>query len=85
MQNIEYTKVSKAKARNWFLNGHVVFVKAKNLRMAYLIGIDPDWYNDFESAINSYKYYNCNTECGNTVEYFISSVSLSWLLYRNHI
>lgn len=68
MKNLK--KISKAKARTLFNNGQSVYLKASKLRLDYAVEVSPDWENSLDGAVNAYRYYNCNKECGMGVEYY---------------
>jgi len=31
-------------------------------------------YNNFDSLVNNYSYYNCNSEMGNYISYYVKEV-----------
>lgn len=68
MKNLK--KISKVKARTLFNNGQSVYIKASKLWLDCAVEISPECENHFDSAVNAYVYYNCNSECGMGVEYY---------------
>ena len=86
MLNIEYLdgdkiykRVDKRIARKAFDMGMVVHLTTSRVSPTNdLIGVydiekpsDPDRFDTFDNYVNSFKYYNCNNEVGNSVNYFI--------------
>ena len=85
MLNIEYLdgdkiykRVDKRVARKAFNTGMVVHLTTSRAYPGSLVGScdiqlspDPDRFNTFDNYVNSFKYYNCNSEVGNCVNYFI--------------
>lgn len=85
MLNIEYLdrgkvykRVDKRVARKQFNAGRVVHITTSMVRPGGMIGScniqmspDPDSLDTFDNYVNSFKYYNCNSEVGTSVNYFI--------------
>ena len=70
-----YKRVDKRVARKQFNTGMVVHLTTSRAYPGSLVGScdiqmspDPD---RFDNYVNSFKYYNCNSEVGNGVNYFI--------------
>lgn len=82
----EFTRISKASARKQFLQGKTVFVlpckvrfgspwlsafpisrEAQKVYAIDEIGIK----NRFESLVNSFEYYNCNSETGKYSAFYV--------------
>ena len=73
-----YKRVDKRIARKEFNAGRVVYLTTSRAYPGGLVGScdiqippDPDSFDTFDSYVNSFKYYNCNSELGNSVNYFI--------------
>lgn len=85
MLNIEYLngdkiykRVDKRVARNQFNNGMVVYLTTSRAYPGGMVGScniqlsgSGDSLDTFDNYVNSFKYYNCNSELGNRVNYFI--------------
>ena len=85
MLNIEYLdgdkiykRVDKRIARKAFDMGMVVHLTTSRAYPGSVLGscdiqlpTKPDPFNGFDNYVNSFKYYNCNTETGKSVNYFI--------------
>ena len=85
MLNIEYLdgdkiykRVDKRVARKAFNTGMVVHVTTSRAYPGSWVGSydiqlppDPDRFDTFDNYVNSFKYYNCNSEVGKSVNYFI--------------
>lgn len=71
--NNSYKRVTKNVARKHFDAGEDILIKACNLRPdSYGVALISDRVEcTFDTAVNAYMYYNCNRECGNTVQYFV--------------
>ena len=73
-----YKRVDKRVARKQFNTGMVVHLTTSRAYPDSVVGSydiqlppDPDRFDTFDNYINSFKYYNCNTETGKSVNYFI--------------
>ena len=73
-----YKRVDKRIARKEFNNGMVVHLTTSRAYPGSIIGScniqmssDLDSFDTFDNYVNSFKYYNCNSELGNRVNYFI--------------
>lgn len=73
-----YRRVDKRVARKQFNTGMVVHLTTSRVYPGSLVGScdiqispDPDRFDTFDNYVNSFKYYNCNSEVGNGVNYFI--------------
>lgn len=85
MLNIEYLdgdkiykRVDKRMARKAFDTGMVVHLTTSRAYPGSLVGScdiqmspDPAGFDTFDNYVNSFKYYNCNSEVGKDVNYFI--------------
>lgn len=70
-----FKRITKSKARKLFDDGYNIYLLPNKMR------VDNSWMHpaeinycfelSFDGAINAYKYYNCNNECGNVVAYYI--------------
>ena len=73
---MEWKKISKDKARKIFDGFGVVYLLASKLNPYNGVWVSPvaisyDNEMSFDSAVNAYRYYNCNKECGMGVSYYI--------------
>ena len=73
-----YKRVDKRVARKQFNTGMVVHLTTSRAYPGSVVGSydiqlppDPDRFDTFDNYVNSFKYYNCNSEVGNSVNYFI--------------
>lgn len=73
-----YKRVDKRIARKQFNTGMVVHLTTSRAYPGSLVGScniqmspDPNRFDTFDNYVNSFKYYNCNSEVGNSVNYFI--------------
>lgn len=73
-----YKRVDKRVARKQFNTGMVVHLTTSRAYPGGMVGScdiqlspDPDSLDTFDNYVNSFKYYNCNSELGNRVNYFI--------------
>lgn len=86
MYNFEFIKdgkkwhrVDKRIARKEFDGGGVVHLTASRVRPDNdLIGTydilkpcNPDKFDTFDNYVNNFRFYNCNAETGNNVNYYI--------------
>lgn len=85
MLNIEYLdgdkiykRVDKRMARKAFDAGGVVHLTTSRAYPGSLVGSydiqlppEPDRFDTFDNYVNNFKYYNCNSELGKSVHYFI--------------
>lgn len=75
------TKVDKAKARKTYDKGETVWLLPSNVRFdfnstwvrPYKISVKTCYGNEFDNIINEFAYYNCNSELGKSVHYYINS------------
>lgn len=76
----EYVRISKRKARNLFYKGQTIWLLPCKCRVGdvwirmYEINLNSlksADFNDFDSFINNYIYYNCNYELGYYPAYYI--------------
>lgn len=62
-------------ARKSFENGQTVYLLPNKVRLdnAWIkpFAIDDSQGRTFDKVVNDYKYYNCNSETGNNVAYYI--------------
>lgn len=72
-----YTKITKKEARKRFESGQSVYVLASKMHPdnMWMKPAEMSLYDDnnqytFDSFINSYMYYNCNTETGMRVAFY---------------
>lgn len=73
-----YKRVDKRVARKEFNAGVVVHLTTSRAYPGGMVGScniqmspDPDRFDTFDNYVNSFKYYNCNSEVGKSVNYFI--------------
>lgn len=73
-----YKRVDKRVARKEFNAGKVVHLTTSRAYPGSWVGWreiqlppDPDRFDTFDNYVNSFKYYNCNSELGKRVNYFI--------------
>lgn len=73
-----YKRVDKRVARKQFNTGMVVHLTTSRAYPGSLVGSydiqlppDPDRFDTFDNYVNNFKYYNCNSEVGKSVNYFI--------------
>lgn len=73
-----YKRVDKRVARKEFNAGRVVHHTTSRTYPGSIVGScdiqlppDPDSFDTFDNYVNSFKYYNCNSELGRNVNYFI--------------
>lgn len=73
-----YKRVDKRIARKQFNAGMVVHLTTSRAYPGSLVGScdiqmspDPDRFDTFDNYVNRFKYYNCNSEVGKDVNYFI--------------
>lgn len=73
-----YKRVDKRVARKQFNTGMVVHLTTSRAYPGSMVGSydiqlppDPDRFDTFDNYVNSFKYYNCNSEVGKSVNYFI--------------
>lgn len=69
-------RITKTEARKIYNEGGEVYIVASKLRDEFAMKFNKavsDIVNTsatFESWVNAYKYYNCNTETGNGVRFY---------------
>lgn len=75
-----YKRVDKRVARKEFNAGRVVHLTTSRTYPGSPVGSyniqlppDPDRFDTFDDYVNSFKYYNCNSEVGNRVNYYVES------------
>lgn len=75
-----YKRVDKRVARKAFNAGRVVHLATSRAYPGSLVGSyyiqlppDPDRFDTFDNYVNNFKYYNCNSEVGNSVNYYVES------------
>jgi len=75
-----YKRVDKRIARKEFNMGRVVHLTTSRVYPGSVVGscdiqlpTKPDPFNTFDDYVNSFKYYNCNSEVGNRVNYYVES------------
>ena len=82
-----YTQVQKRTAEKLFNNGGTVYIIACNANPCspwingfYELSLEllskhndyiPEYDNDFRKHVNSYEYYNCNSELGKYSHFYI--------------
>nr|DAR87860.1 MAG TPA: hypothetical protein [Caudoviricetes sp.] len=90
MYNFEFIKdgkkwhrVNKRVARKAFNTGMVVHLTTSRAYPGSVLGscdiqlpTKPDPFNEFDDYVNSFKFYNCNAEMGNNVNYYIENVEV---------
>lgn len=77
---MNFIKLSKAKARQYFEHGRSVFLQSSKispyselLRPCEInINSDIDKDKTFDAIVNAYAYYNCDPERGRRVSFYIN-------------
>lgn len=65
-------RIKKTMARKLFDEGKPVIFCANNMRPEFGVIISKEeGYNNFDTVVASFSYYNCNVECGRRVAYYI--------------
>lgn len=79
---MEYKKINITTARKLYNEGKKIIVKTSKMRIEPTMWTEPmelvkkereEQQNeiDFDKNINIYKFYNCNSELGKTLQYYI--------------
>lgn len=75
VESPELKKVNVTSAKKSFENGQTVYLLPNKVRLdnAWIkpFAIDDSQGRTFDKVVNDYKYYNCNSETGNNVAYYI--------------
>lgn len=78
-----YKRVDKRVARKEFNAGRVVHLTTSRAYPGSLVGScdiqlpqTPDQFDTFDNYVNNFKFYNCNAEMGNNINYYIESVEV---------
>ena len=70
-----YERITRRKAQNLFNNGVSVCILANKLHPENIYfspyEFNSNTENHFDSVINAYIYYNCNSETGHGVNYYV--------------
>lgn len=70
-----WTKITKTMARKLFENFETVYLLPNKINPNNVwvrpFAINYDSELSFDGAVNHYKWYNCNNECGNIVAYYV--------------
>lgn len=73
---MNFTKITKPKARAVYNAGGNVYLMASKLRVGNAwvqpVCINKNSGEEFESQINAFSYYNCNAETGKAVNYYLA-------------
>ena len=72
-----FVKISKADARKKFAEGKTIYLTASKIRLGNMwvqpVAVDNSESREFEKVLDAFRYYNCNTECGLGVRYYLKS------------
>lgn len=70
-----YRRINKATARKVYDNGKTIFMQSCNIRFDSMwqsaCPITPDGTTSFDSVVNAFQYYNCDSERGRYPHYYI--------------
>lgn len=83
-KGIRYVRIDKRKARIKFAEGTTILLIQDNMRLGNawqgLCPISNEMYsaigNSFDNHVNDFMYYNCDSERGRGVKYFINEEDL---------
>lgn len=83
--NIRYVRINKRKARIKFVEGKTIYLIQDNMRLGNawqgLCPISNERYsaigNTFDNHVTDFMYYNCDSERGRGVKYFIDENDLN--------
>lgn len=73
----DFKRVTITQARKLYNNGHTLYIVPSKVYPSYNnMWIQPYKANknndgDFEKLVNSYEYYNCNSELGRVANFYI--------------
>ena len=74
MNSITYTLITKAQARKLFHSGYTIYTLPNNLnpynKWVTPYAFDKTTTEDFDQFLNSYSYYNCNSETGRSLRFY---------------
>lgn len=77
-KGVKYVRIDKRKARIKFGEGKTIYLIPDRMRLENawhsLYAISKSWIKsdqEFDNHVNNYAYYNCGSQCGRTVKYFI--------------
>ena len=79
---VNYVRIDKKKARIKFNAGNTIYLIQDMMRLDNAwqspcpIDIEESGEKDFDKLINAFRYYNCDSERGHGVKYFIKEVDL---------
>lgn len=82
MRGVNYVRIDKKKARVKFNIGHTIYLIQDMMRLVNAwqnpcpISIEESGEKDFDKLVNSFQYYNCDSERGRGVKYFIKEADL---------
>lgn len=68
---MNYQKINKARARRLFNEGITIYLNTNKARMTWAIPICRTIERTFDVLVNEFSYYNCNSDLGRRVQYFI--------------
>lgn len=70
-----YRRINKAIARKVYDNGKTIFMQSCNISFDSMwqsaCPITPDVTTSFDSVVNAFQYYNCDSERGRYPHYYI--------------
>lgn len=69
VDNINYKRINKTKARNLFESGVQLYIAPNNGRILHKF--DKKGCDGFDKFVNEYIYYNCCTELGKYPAFYI--------------
>lgn len=82
MRGVNYVRIDKKKARIKFNTGNTIYLIQDMMRLDNAwqspcpISIKESYEKDFDKLVNDFRYYNCDSERGHGVKYFIKEVDL---------
>lgn len=79
---VNYVRIDKKKARIKFNAGCTIYLIQDMMRLDNAwqspcpINMEKSSEKDFDKLVNAFQYYNCDSERGRGVKYFIKEVNL---------
>lgn len=72
----KFVRVNEAKARIKYNEGKTIYLIQDRMRLDIAwqspCPVDNKGEREFDAIVNEFKYYNCDSECGRGVKYFIA-------------
>lgn len=76
-----WKKVNKRIAEDRFCSYETVYLLPNKMRPDNIwcppVGVNLESELTFDGAVNAFKFYNCNAECGTGVAYYLKEVERS--------